>query len=186
VTISIRQLGSGLGVQRVLQCIGPVLRSAVKILPNENLRALIVANLLLPKEQQQSSAPGCAQKSTRVLKKCALFVERCFGVNITVKRKSEHAAISVVGSCVKESKTKVYNITVDQAHLFYANGLLSSNTTGEDHVFDEVCFLCMARPIKPVVVRPKLTMEEKDWAELQGIPLDRGTATIMDDLEEAC
>ena len=31
----------------------------------------------------------------------------------------------------------VYNLTVEQAHLFYANGALVSNTHAEDHIGDE-------------------------------------------------
>lgn len=41
---------------------------------------------------------------------------------------------SVVGCCEKKP---VYNLTVEQAHLYYANGVLVTNTDAEDHIADE-------------------------------------------------
>ena len=46
----------------------------------------------------------------------------------------ELAVISVVGS---SERKKVYNLTVEQAHLYYANGVLVTNTDSEDHIGDE-------------------------------------------------
>ena len=40
----------------------------------------------------------------------------------------------------------VYDLTVADAHLFYANGILSSNTTAEDHAADDARYACMSRP----------------------------------------
>ena len=48
------------------------------------------------------------------------------------------------GNCGAEA---VYNITVEQAGLFYADGVLASNTDQEDHIYDEACHPCMANPI---------------------------------------
>ena len=40
----------------------------------------------------------------------------------------------------------MYKLTVDEAHLFYAKGILSSNTDQEDHCYDDVRMACMSRP----------------------------------------
>jgi hypothetical protein len=52
--------------------------------------------------------------------------------------------ITVVGRSAE--RTPVYNLTVDEAHLFYANGVLSSNTDGEDHAADSCRYAMMSRP----------------------------------------
>ncbi|HEX4571252.1 MAG TPA: hypothetical protein VH184_12545, partial [Dongiaceae bacterium] len=56
-----------------------------------------------------------------------------------------------------------FNLTVADAHLFYANGVLSSNTAGEDHAADAVRYACMARP---VVTRPTLELPMKGLQQL--------------------
>ena len=38
----------------------------------------------------------------------------------------------------------MFNLTVEDAHLFYANGILSSNTDGEDHAADALRYGAMA------------------------------------------
>ncbi|MER2512543.1 MAG: hypothetical protein ABTQ25_09025 [Nitrosomonas ureae] len=40
----------------------------------------------------------------------------------------------------------MYNITVLDAQLFYANGFLSSNTNGDDHMVDCLRYGTMSRP----------------------------------------
>lgn len=52
----------------------------------------------------------------------------------TPRGKCGPVRIVAVGRCGK--RTPVYNLTVEDAHLFYANGVLSSNTDGEDHLGD--------------------------------------------------
>jgi len=51
-------------------------------------------------------------------------------------------------------RTPVYNLTVDDAHLFYANGILSSNTDMEDHAADECRYACMSRPFVRDAAKP--------------------------------
>lgn len=75
------------------------------------------------------------------------------GLSSTPKSKSEPAHIIAVGRCAE--RTLVYNLTVDGAHLFYANGVLSSNTDGEDHCGDETRYACAARPWVRAVPKPK-------------------------------
>lgn len=56
----------------------------------------------------------------------------------------------------------VYNLTVADAHLFYANGVLSSNTEGEDHASDECRYACMSRPFVRNVRPPP--QKRDSWA----------------------
>jgi hypothetical protein len=38
----------------------------------------------------------------------------------------------------------VYRLTVEEAHLYYANGILVSNTQGEDHSYDALSYMLKA------------------------------------------
>ena len=65
-------------------------------------------------------------------------------VSRTARSECGPVHISAVGHSVE--RTPVYNLTVDEAHLFYANGVLSSNTDGEDHAVDSCRYAMMSRP----------------------------------------
>jgi hypothetical protein len=52
-------------------------------------------------------------------------------------------------------------LTVDEAHLFYANGVVSSNTNGEDHAPDALRYGCMSRP----VIRDKPSSEPRRFEQ---------------------
>jgi hypothetical protein len=69
--------------------------------------------------------------------------------------------VHIIAVGFSEKKEAVYNITVDEAHLFYANGFLVSNTDQEDHVYDEVRYGIMARPISPQHAIKTLSHAEK-------------------------
>jgi hypothetical protein len=61
-------------------------------------------------------------------------------------------------------KTPVYNLTVDDAHLFYANGVLSSNTDMEDHAPDSCRYACMSRPfVREAAKEPVVDTWERAW-----------------------
>ena len=66
------------------------------------------------------------------------------------------APVRIVAVGRSDAKTLVYNLTVDDAHLFYANGILSSNTDMEDHAADECRYACMSRPFVRDAVKPVL------------------------------
>ena len=124
-----------------------ILKNAVKVLPYENLRALIVANFLKQDILQKNiAAENVKQTGTGVeeLKRYALFADNHLQRNDTPPKRSELAVINVVGN--SENKP-VYYLTVEQAHLFYANNILTANTDTEDHCYDEAALLCMARPL---------------------------------------
>jgi len=59
-------------------------------------------------------------------------------------------------------KKPVFYLTVRQAHLFYANGVLTANTDQADHIYDESCHICMARPMslveEPVIEKPRIDL----------------------------
>jgi hypothetical protein len=112
------------------------LRSAVTILPKENLRALIVANLLqLNTRHKFTVQKNVVQpfKTWAASIKYALFAGKNSQQKPTAPKQSGLVVTSVDGP--SGSKT-VYNLTVEQAHLFYANGILVTNTDAEDHLGD--------------------------------------------------
>lgn len=169
VTISAGLWLSGARVMKGKKFFEKTLLSAARILPNENLRALIVANLLHRNTQELSSVPTVVKRWVTGLKLLARFVAPYFGRSTTTQKELKPAVLSVVGCCVNENEEYVYNVTVDQAHLYYANGLVSSNTDTEDHVADEWRYMMMSRQGKGIneTELPKTkTMEEKDWDRL--------------------
>ena len=76
-----------------------------------------------------------------------------FGSSSTPRSKSAPVHIVAVGRY--EERTPVYNLTVEGSHLFYAAGVLSSNTDGEDHAADETRYACAARPWVREAPKPK-------------------------------
>jgi hypothetical protein len=107
-----------------------------------NLRAEIVASLL----RLDTLASYIARLNAAIppgardlLKNCVQFAVRSFGRSLTATRKSVPVHINAVGhSAVRKL---VYNLTVADAHMFYANGVLSSNTESEDHIGDEMRYM---------------------------------------------
>jgi hypothetical protein len=136
---------------RVKRFYAQTLKNAVKILPSDNLRALIVANLLLQGILINDIVMNGAKSLLKATKNnVQSAVKNSTQKNTTLDR-FKPVVINAVGN--SGSKKRVYNITVEQAHLFYANGALTSNTDQEDHVYDEAALLGMARPLytgKPV------------------------------------
>lgn len=91
-----------------------ILLNAERILKKENLRASIVVILLL-----QSAVNN-------------------FWLSQKRKEKQKLVVMEVVGNC---EESTVYNLTTEQAHLYYANNCLVSNTDGEDHCADGLRYL---------------------------------------------
>jgi phage terminase large subunit len=105
-------------------------------------RANIVKNLLKRKQKPPSFAQRVV--STTIgwisnLLKFVPFVEKSLKQLI---RKLEPVHISAVGHC--EGSKVVYNLTVEEAHLYYANGVLVTNTTQEDHSADNARYVLMS------------------------------------------
>jgi hypothetical protein len=148
----------GVGVSEEKGFLGGILKNAVRTLPNENLRALIVANLLKRGTQQQNTVLKDAESSPGCWRSPVPSAEKPSELKSITQNRSKPVVTSVVGS--SEEKT-VYNITVRQAHLFYANGLLATNTDQEDHIYDEACHICMARPINMPNAKPKKSSYDK-------------------------
>jgi len=63
----------------------------------------------------------------------------------------------------------VYNLTVEEAHLYYANGVLVSNTDCDDHCADELRYGLMSRPaVQLEPPPPDLTrLHEEKWAKFR-------------------
>ena len=119
-------------------------RSAVKTHQAENLRAAIVESISKPHILPKNSVPSGVRKITTGSKRNARSVVKDLWLNITGLEKYKPVRIVAVGR--SEEKKQVFNLTVEQAHLFYANGILSSNTDQEDHCSDEVMYACVSRP----------------------------------------
>ena len=107
-----------------------------------NVRADIVAVLLQRDILRRLSAVP------RVLKLCRTLHARFAGSRSAANHTAPSgcAPVHIVAVGRSGERTLVYNLTVDDAHLFYANGVLSSNTESEDHSSDECRYACMSRP----------------------------------------
>ena len=126
----------------------------------ENWRASIVEILLKRDTQQRNPVPKNVTKRITGLLKSVLSAEIDSKRKSTKPEKYKPARIVAVGIC--EEKTPVYNLTINQAHLFYANGVLSSNTDQEDHCYDDVRYACQSRPWISVVKKNEQA-RVKDW-----------------------
>ena len=107
-----------------------------KISRNENFRAEIVAELLRQNIPRKYIAPHVRPKRMQkdTARNRAKFAEQNSSLEDMQPGKSELAVIRVDGRCEEKA---TYNLTVKDAALFYANGILSSNTDAEDHIGDE-------------------------------------------------
>lgn len=78
----------------------------------------------------------------------APFVAESFFRRSLALEQPKPVRIVAVGSFGKEN---VYRLTVDEAHLYYANGFLVTNTTQEDHAYDDCRYFLMSIQPPPVV-----------------------------------
>jgi hypothetical protein len=111
-----------------------------------NKRADIVESLLRLSTLQRFIARLCAPVSlvANRLRRLAKSAESDFGLGTQRRKKSAPVHIVAVGRSAELKP--VYNLTVADAHLFYVEGVLSSNTDSEDHAPDEIRYACMSRP----------------------------------------
>jgi len=134
--------------------------------PSEHWRARIVEKFL----QRDTRSSGIATKFVkRLFLNCNLswiarFVKNLSRLNVVLRSRLEPVRILAVGRC--EEETAVYNLTVDRAHLYYANGILSSNTDAEDHAVDETRYAVMSRP----TLRDKPKVSETDLTKARAMP----------------
>ena len=108
-----------------------------------NHRAQIVASILHHNIKQKNIATiaGKFVRTVATELSLALFAEKTSSTKRTAKNKSRVAVLSVDGCSEKEP---VYNVTVNNAGLYYANGVLSSNTDAEDHCYDAFRYIILS------------------------------------------
>jgi hypothetical protein len=136
VGICISQIKNGENLTVVKGACRLLCENAVKILPKENLRALVVVNLLLQNiPHNYSAARNVKRECPEKLKRNVKYVENYSLPNHIKQEKSELVVMRVDG--ILEERT-VYNLNTEQAHLYYANDCLVSNTDGEDHPLDSM------------------------------------------------
>lgn len=134
----------GDGVIQGKQPFARMLTRCRRALTNENLRVLIVASLLERGTLGKYTAPVPVKNSTvwHSVRSRALSAVSSLGSSLMRRGKSRLVVTSVAGPC---GDAAVYNLTVEQAHLFYANGALVSNTDAEDHCGDETRYTIMTK-----------------------------------------
>jgi len=64
------------------------------------------------------------------------------GMTSSTKTNAVAAPVRIVAVGSSE-RQPVYRLRVEQAHLYYANGILVTNTDGEDHLFDAASLALM-------------------------------------------
>jgi hypothetical protein len=137
VGIYTKNLKNGENLKKVRNNLELILKNVERTLPKENVRALIVILLLLQNIQQRSFVQkNVVMTLVEKLKKYALFVVHLIGRNHHHPQKL--VVENVDGYCGEE---KVYNLTTEQAHTYYANDCLVSNTDLEDHLMDSLRYL---------------------------------------------
>ena len=130
--------GPGVEAPEVSTFSGPTAKRCSRAHHDANLRAVIVGVLLKLDILRNSIArisaltpPGLSA----ALRSGVRFAGASSWLNRIATRKSAPVHIVAVGRSAE--KKLVYNLTIADAHLFYANGILSSNTDAEDHAGDE-------------------------------------------------
>ena len=95
------------------------------------------------------------------LKKYAQYVEMYFGKRNLAKEQHRPVHIVAVGNY---EEAIVYRLTVADAHLYYANGVLVTNTKQEDHAYDALRYgLTQARDY---TTTRRLKATDSPWAKL--------------------
>ena len=100
---------------------------------NEGYRAEIVKLLL-----QREVLLGLYVKNVKSLKDILRKLVRFVRKNLCTLEGQQHKPVHISAVGCSEKEMPVYNLTVDEAHLYYANGVLATNTKGEDHAVDEL------------------------------------------------
>ncbi|MFA6711343.1 MAG: hypothetical protein WCS33_01355 [Candidatus Caldatribacteriota bacterium] len=144
VGIYTKNLENGEELKKVKKYFEIILKNAEKILPKENLRALIVINLLLQNKLNKYIVQNNVEKNQvqEKLKNNVLCAENYFIQKEIEKKKHKLVVMHVDGNYEEET---VYNLTTEQAHLYYANDCLVSNTSAEDHAYDSLRYFLNRR-----------------------------------------
>ena len=134
-----------------------ILKSAESRHQKGNYRAEVVASLLLQdthlrRTAQESVKPRLTRLGT--LQISALFAASSLLERIARRNRQKLVVQSVDGCSEKQS---VYNLTVEDAHLYYANGVLCSNTEQEDHDYDALRYRATAKTRKPLNERIRMS-----------------------------
>ena len=123
---------------KVVKPSASTVRRCERIHPSGNWRALIVASLL----KQDTLARNAALKNVPknagrwpTHKPVSSAETSSTRHPMLAENQGELVVTNVVGNC---GEAMVYNLTVEGAHLYYANGVLSSNTDAPDHGWDAV------------------------------------------------
>lgn len=103
-----------------------------------DLRAEIVDCLLRHRANKPSIVDRVECGLEDLLKRNALYAKSSFGIKETEKKQHKPVRIVAVGNYVGEI---VYNLTVADARLYFANGVLVTNTSLDDHVADCVRYI---------------------------------------------
>ena len=121
---------SGGQVKGVKKSLEKMLEKCTNEHQKDGSRASIVKSLLTQPTRQRDFVTTIAEKIVRRLKS-VLFAEK------GKHGKTPLVHIIVAGNSGEET---VYNLTVEDAHLYYANGFLVTNTNLEDHAVDSASF----------------------------------------------
>jgi hypothetical protein len=111
------------------------------------LRAQIVESLLQRNTRPKNIAQSNARRNVLSpdLKPSVLSAIKKSILGLVKLNRLKPVHILAVGSLEEEPRA-VYNLTVHEAHLYYANGVLVTNTEGDDHSADALRYGCMSRP----------------------------------------
>jgi hypothetical protein len=133
--------------QRERQFFERTLEKCLSELPSATWRALIVEVLLRPDTRTRNSAAPAALiwRGTETAFSPVQFAEMPSRSG-QAKEQRKRVATNADGRCGGEA---VYNLTIEGAGMFYANGILSSNTDAEDH-----CFVAGTMVMTPSGERP--------------------------------
>ncbi len=135
---------NGITQKKVKKNFPKTLQRCSRILQKENFRAEIVS-LLLQLNTLQSFIAISAESLKDFIKPFVPSVIRSFYRRRMVQELPKPVHITAVGPLEEK---RVYKLTVEKAHLYYANGILTTNTEGEDHLYDaiRISFLEWGKP----------------------------------------
>jgi len=100
-----------------------------------NYRAFIVENILGQNTRQKGTAAKSAKHS--ITARIIQYFVKYAGSHLYSREKRTHRPVHIV-AVGNSGEEIVYRLRVKQAHLYYANGILCTNTSLEDHAYDSV------------------------------------------------
>ena len=146
--ISLQNWLNGEQPRKVRRHLEKMLRRCVIEHPFENLRAIIVECLLrqgIPCSNVVQNPVPCNSVKSHKCKPAKSVAKSSLA-----RRGSELPGPAVTNVAGNFEEEPVYNLTIEQAHLFYANGFLVTNTEAEDHICDEMRYKIFSRTGKMI------------------------------------